>query len=348
MAGSKVTVVISQAQGRNPVRRQLEEDIATALIAEPGVDISLVPHLYDMSHDHTGMLFLRSVPGNLIVLSWLYERAIRWTLDRANIRGHEGLSLLKVAEEESDEDEDDDEAAERSYNGIGSVEVPDRRIYCIDLRAADNPKAFLQEVRRITEENSVQTVDLMSWIGGSPKAEQLQRYLEPEKTLAARRAFDSGSATHVDKAILPEDTGRRWYPVIDYSRCTNCMECIDFCLFGVYGVDALDRILVEEQDNCKKGCPACSRVCPENAIIFPQHKQAAIAGAEGEVSGLKIDLTKLFGGDSGESAVEMAIKERDRELILDGREAVGMSVGIKQKVREEIDQLIADLDALEF
>jgi ferredoxin len=105
---------------------------------------------------------------------------------------------------------------------------------------------------------------------------------------------------------------------------------------------------VEQQDNCKKGCPACSRVCPENAIIFPQHKQPAIAGAEGEVSGLKIDLTKLFGGDSGESAVEMAIKERDRELILDGREAVGMSVGIKQKVREEIDQLIADLDALEF
>jgi NAD-dependent dihydropyrimidine dehydrogenase PreA subunit len=347
MAGSKVTVVISQAQGRNPIRRQLEEDIATALIAEPGVDISLVPHLYDMSNEHTGMLFLRSVPGNLILLSWLYERATRWTLDRAGIRGQEGLSLLKAAEVDEDSDEEE-EKDDRTYNGIGSVNVPNRRIYCIDLRAADNSDAFLREIRRISEENSVQTVDLMSWIGGSPKPEQLQRYLEPERLLEARRALDGGSATHVDKALLPEDTGRRWYPVIDYSRCTNCMECIDFCLFGVYGVDALDRILVEEQDNCKKGCPACSRVCPENAIIFPQHKQPAIAGAAGEVSGLKIDLTKLFGGDTGESAVEMAIKERDRELILDGREAVGMSVGIKQKVREEIDQLIADLDALEF
>ncbi len=347
MAGSKVTVVISQAQGRNPIRRQLEEDIATSLIAEPGVDVSLVPHLYDMSNEHTGMLFLRSVPGNLILLSWLYERATRWTLDRAGIRGKEGLSLLKAAEDDEDFD-DDEEKDDRTYKGIGSVNVPNRRIYSIDLRAADNAEAFLREIRRISEENSVQTVDLMSWIGGSPKPEQLQRYLEPERLLEARRALDSGSATHVDKAILPEDTGRRWYPVIDYSRCTNCMECIDFCLFGVYGVDALDRILVEEQDNCKKGCPACSRVCPENAIIFPQHKQPAIAGAAGEVSGLKIDLTKLFGGDTGESAVEMAIKERDRELILDGREAVGMSVGIKQKVREEIDQLIADLDALEF
>ena len=42
MAGSKVTVVISQAQGRNPIRRQLEEDIATALIAESGVDVSKI------------------------------------------------------------------------------------------------------------------------------------------------------------------------------------------------------------------------------------------------------------------------------------------------------------------
>ncbi|HQX53894.1 MAG TPA: ferredoxin family protein, partial [Planctomycetaceae bacterium] len=207
---------------------------------------------------------------------------------------------------------------------------------------------FIREVRRIAEENTVQTVELMSWIGGSPKPEQLQRYLQPERMLEARRAFDSGNATLEDKALLPEDTGRRWYPVIDYSRCTNCMECIDFCLFGVYGVDALDRILVEQQDSCKKGCPACSRVCPENAIIFPQHKTPAIAGAEGEIGGLKIDLSKLFGGDSGESAIDMAVKERDRELILDGREAVGLSVGIKQKVRDEIDQLIADLDALEF
>jgi len=347
MAGSKVTVVISQGQGRNPVRRQLEEDIATALIAEPGVDVSLVPHLYDMSQDHTGMLFLRSVPGTLIVLSWLYERAIRWTLDRAGVRGLEGLTLLKSEDEEFAEDEDADDDS-RTDSGIGTVNVPNRRVYCIDLRVSEDASRFVEEIRRIADEGSVQTVDLMSWIGGSPKADQLERYLHPERQLEARRAFDTGTATLEHKAVLPEDTGRRWYPVIDYSRCTNCMECIDFCLFGVYGVDALDRILVEQQDSCKKGCPACSRVCPANAIIFPQHKTAAIAGAEGEVGGLKIDLSKLFGGDTGESALEMAVLERDRELILDGREAVGMSVGIKQKVREEMDQLIADLDALEF
>jgi Pyruvate/2-oxoacid:ferredoxin oxidoreductase delta subunit len=349
---SKVTVVISQAQGRNPAKRQLEEDIATALIMEPGVDVSLVPHLYDMSHDHTGMLFLRSVPGPLIVLSWLYERAARWTLDRAGVRGHVGKTLLVSADDDTDEDDEEFEekrdAAEKSANGIGSVNVPDRRIYCIDLRISENADEYLQEIRRIAGESSVKVVDLMSWIGGTPEPQQLQRYLQPERMLEARRALDSGAATHSDKESLPEDTSRRWYPVIDYSRCTNCMECIDFCLFGVYGVDALDRILVEQQDNCKKGCPACSRVCPENAIIFPQHKTPAIAGAEGEIGGLKIDLSQLFGGESGESAVEMAVKERDSELILAGRNAVGMSVGIRQAHRDEIDQLIEDLDALEF
>ena len=98
---------------------------------------------------------------------------------------------------------------------------------------------------------------------------------------------------------IDEQPARRWYPVIDYTRCTNCMECLDFCLFGVYGVDKLDTILIEQPDNCRKGCPACSRVCPENAIIFPQHKTPAIAGSDERAGVLKIDLSKLFGGGEG-------------------------------------------------
>jgi len=131
------------------------------------------------------------------------------------------------------------------------------------------------------------------------------------------------------------------------------MECIDFCLFGVYGVDGMDTILVEQQDNCKKGCPACSRVCPENAIIFPGHKTPAIAGADGPVAGLKIDLSQLFGAPQ-KSALELAVAERDTELVADGREAVGMAVGIPKrqcgngKVRDEMDELIDGLDGLDL
>jgi NAD-dependent dihydropyrimidine dehydrogenase PreA subunit len=152
---------------------------------------------------------------------------------------------------------------------------------------------------------------------------------------------------------LLKPAGRRWYPVIDYSRCTNCMECLDFCLFGVYGVDGMDRLNVENQDNCKRGCPACSRVCPEQAIIFPDYKTPAIAGAPvGAVGGLKIDLTKLFGG---EDAMAAAARERDTELVRDGREAVGLTVGIPKRQaaavqgpKDDLDALMDSLDALDI
>jgi hypothetical protein len=153
------------------------------------------------------------------------------------------------------------------------------------------------------------------------------------------------------EAILQQPGARRWYPVIDYSRCTNCMECIDFCLFGVYGVDGGERILVDQPDNCKKGCPACSRVCPEHAILFPMHKTPEIAGAPGgELGGLKIDLSKLFGGPN---AMELAAMERDTELVRDGREAVGMTVGIPKRQagkpsgpKDDLDNLMDQLEEL--
>jgi hypothetical protein len=97
------------------------------------------------------------------------------------------------------------------------------------------------------------------------------------------------------------------------------MECIDFCLFGVYGVDRLDTILVEAADNCRKGCPACSRVCPENAIVFPQHKSPAIAGGAVDAGGLKIDLSLLFGAPDAQNT---ASRERDEQLMLAGRAPV--------------------------
>jgi NAD-dependent dihydropyrimidine dehydrogenase PreA subunit len=349
MAGKKISVVISQHQGKNPVKRNLEEEIAAALIMSSDADVSIVPHVYDMSTDHTGMLFLRSVPGNVVILSWLYPRAARWILDRQGVRGHEGFTLLKSEDEEFDAEE---EAPER--NGIGSVNIPNRKIYILDLRISTDPKTYLDEIDRIAKESSVQTVQLLDWIEGSPKKEQLDRYLAPQPAPQgnghAHGQNGNGQKENGQKPnghVIEEPTKRRWYPVIDYSRCTNCMECIDFCLFGVYGVDQIDRILVEEQDNCKKGCPACSRVCPENAIIFPGHKDSAIAGADGEVANFKIDLSKLFGA-TDISPLDLAVAERDAELVADGREAVGMTVGIpKNLAQEEVDELDSLMDGLD-
>jgi hypothetical protein len=364
MAG-KLTVVISQAQGKHPLKRQLEEQLAADMIMDSQINVSLVPHLYDMSADHTGLLFMRAIQGDIVILSWLYPRACRWILDRQGIRGQEGTTLL-VGDDEEDEAEVEAQR-EASHAQLtresGGQPLPKRKIYVIDLRVTNNVKEYITEIKRIAAEKSVQTFDLMEAFSTSPKKEKLQSYIVTPEKLALNgngngHAHANGNGSNAGVAangltpVMEENVPRRWYPVIDYARCTNCMECIDFCLFGVYGVDHHGLILVESQDSCKKGCPACSRVCPENAIMFPLHKTPAIAGADGEVAGLKIDLSKLFGG-GGLSALEEAVSERDAELVKDGREAVGAAVGMPKRQpskqtgpKDDLDDLLDSIDAM--
>jgi Pyruvate/2-oxoacid:ferredoxin oxidoreductase delta subunit len=123
-----------------------------------------------------------------------------------------------------------------------------------------------------------------------------------------------------------------WFPVIDYDRCTNCMQCLSFCLFGVYGVDDEKRIQVQTQDNCKTNCPACSRVCPEAAIMFPKYKAGPINGdvvsdADLNREKMKIDISALLGGDvyamlrtRSERARSRFSKERDSDKALAERQ----------------------------
>jgi NAD-dependent dihydropyrimidine dehydrogenase PreA subunit len=332
MSRKSLTVVLSQAQGKNPAKRGLEESVAAALLLEPGVDLAIVPYLYDLGPEHTGRLFLKSATGDMVVLGWMYPRAAFWLLDRIDVKGRFGESQIKLP---AADDEDDEGGEPEPPKGIGAVGVPDRHIYCLDLRDHNDHQVYVEEVRRILREcKERRETELKGWIKGEPNLVQLGRYLREE----------APKPTTFTPEQMLQQPQRRWYPVIDYSRCTNCMECIDFCLFGVYGVDSLDRILVENQDNCKRGCPACSRVCPEQAIMFPDYKTPAIAGASvGSVSGLKIDLSKLFGGGD---AIATAAQERDVELVRDGREAVGLTVGIPKRQAAKPDQPKDDLDKL--
>jgi NAD-dependent dihydropyrimidine dehydrogenase PreA subunit len=218
---------------------------------------------------------------------------------------------------------------------------------------------YVDEIQRIAAEAEVSSVT--EWLGGNPEPTQLQRFLQPDNNTALPHPPPHNAGAVPAPGGNGSDTGaegsrRRWYPVIDFSRCTNCMECVDFCLFGVYGLDDRDTILVEQPDNCRKGCPACSRVCPENAIVFPQHKTPAIAGAPVDTSALKINLSKLFGGPDPESgAVNTAVRERAEHLENAGRDAVGPSVGIPKRhtekdaaAKDDLDNLIDELDALDL
>ncbi len=371
---AKLTVVISQGQSAHPDKRGLEEGLVGALLFESGVEVTVIPHLYDLAPGSTGMLCLEGIPGDLVIVSWLFPRAAHWTLDRGGIKGHFGQTLL-ASEADDDEEFEEDETAQADGDDkprVGGRDLPNRRIYHIQLTPQSRVEPIVAEIKRIQSESQVKTIDLMGWIGGDPKPEQLARFIEPTNGNVDKQQSNSslpitsngngtgptpsanttGSSPGEPVRII-ETPGRRWYPVIDYSRCTNCMECIDFCLFGVYGVDGAETILVEQPDNCRKGCPACSRVCPENAIIFPQHKTPGIAGSDvASAGGLKIDLSQLFGAPS---AIEIAAQERDVELVATGRDAVGLTVGIPKRQadkptgpKDDLDKLMDQLDDLDL
>jgi NAD-dependent dihydropyrimidine dehydrogenase PreA subunit len=95
------------------------------------------------------------------------------------------------------------------------------------------------------------------------------------------------------------------------------MQCLSFCLFDVYGVDDEQEIQVQNNDNCKTNCPACSRVCPEAAIMFPKYKSGPINGdvvSDGDLDRekMKIDISALLGGDVYQMLRDRSQRSRSR------------------------------------
>lgn len=143
---------------------------------------------------------------------------------------------------------------------------------------------------------------------------------ESVDAIADALALEAAPAPAAAKQAMPQaapvaepGSWTPWFPVIDYSRCTNCMQCLSFCLFDVYSVDGDGRITVQNQEKCKTSCPACSRVCPEVAILFPKYAKGPINGAEVKAEditseSMKVDISSLLGGD-----IYSALKGRSKE-----------------------------------
>jgi len=93
------------------------------------------------------------------------------------------------------------------------------------------------------------------------------------------RGAPTGS-TEQDSGTQREGDWLPWFPVIDYDRCVDCRQCLNFCLFGVYAAGEDGRVRVVKPDGCKTFCPACARVCPQRAIIFPKYDKPPINGDE--------------------------------------------------------------------
>jgi Pyruvate/2-oxoacid:ferredoxin oxidoreductase delta subunit len=158
------------------------------------------------------------------------------------------------------------------------------------------------------------------------------------------QAADAADRVRTEIGLERPGTWKPWFPVIDFARCTNCMQCLSFCLFDVYGVSASGGIEVRNQDNCKTECPACSRVCPEVAIMFPKYRYGPINGEEIGTDdvrreAMKVDISALLGGDiysmlrdRSAKAKSRFSKERDDERALQERQnclvKAGQALGV--------------------
>jgi Pyruvate/2-oxoacid:ferredoxin oxidoreductase delta subunit len=198
-------------------------------------------------------------------------------------------------------------------------------------------------VTRVTGEGRVAPADRTSLLvlgrfdGGTPsQAEdtdgQVSICFKDIAGFDANRVAETVESVRAETNAAKHGDWKPWFPVIDYDRCTNCMQCLSFCLFGVYGVDEQQRIQVQNNDNCKTNCPACSRVCPEAAIMFPKYKSGPINGdmvsnADLQREKMKIDISALLGGDvyamlreRSEKAKSRFSKERDADKALKERQ----------------------------
>jgi len=301
----RIPVILSKDRTVQADRVRLEKQIIEGLSQWPEVELTVVPHLYDLPADGPGMRLVQSIPDDLIVLAWLYPRSAFWVLDANRVRGRLGQTFSLPEEER-----------ERIGAPVDAADSPKRTLWCFDLRTHDRPELYLEEIGRIVETSVAPS-------------------LEPEPPGAA------------GPSEIEESARARWYPVIDYSRCTNCLECLNFCLFGVYDLDESEVIVADQPDACRAGCPACARICPAGAIMFPEHKDPAIAGdPEASPEGFKLDLSQLFGGAD---PAQIAAAERNRALAARGDEIEPpQAAAEKQPAKDDLDRLVDEVDELDL
>lgn len=140
----------------------------------------------------------------------------------------------------------------------------------------------------------------------------------PPDRIAAALGVETDAEVEPEPAPRPSEkpSWEPWFPVIDEQRCHHCGDCRQFCLFDVYERTNDGRVRVTNPTNCKNNCPACARICPHVAIIFPKHPHPPINGAPVEDEthareAVRVDVSRALGRDPYEM---LAARRRTRLL----------------------------------
>jgi Pyruvate/2-oxoacid:ferredoxin oxidoreductase delta subunit len=233
------------------VPRQAREAVLRGLAAA-GLAFEAVADLCDLAARHDPALARLAARGGLRIIA-CRPRAVRWMMEWA------GAPLPRAGSEVLDLRADGPEAVLRAVGaarGAKQGEPP----------APSNPKSDNLPAGPTTARPVAVTgrqVRNPKWLAGNDAAPSVEALLADLEAAGGREG-----------AWVP------WFPVIDYGRCKACKQCLNFCLFGTYSLDEEGRVRVASPAKCKTNCPACARVCPELAIIFPKHAGGPINGAE--------------------------------------------------------------------
>jgi len=223
------------------------------------------------------------------------------------------------------------------YEGIGSIALPAEARAKVMMTLLDKGYAVTRSGQGASamphDDRSLLVLGIFE--GTAPTLEDITGQIRIDTRditgLAPDAIVSLVEKTRSGKPMNEPGKWKPWFPVIDYTRCTNCMQCLSFCLFDVYGVSADNKIQVQNNDNCKTNCPACSRVCPEVAIMFPKYQGAPINGDEvneneARREKIKVDISSLLGGDIYSTLKDRSAafksrfgKERSSDKALDER-----------------------------
>ena len=255
-------------------------DAVLAALARSGADLAAVADLCELAARHDeGLARLAQSPGLTVIAC--HPRAVRWLFDAAGSPLRPDATILDMRSLTAD-------AILSQLAAHLDGPVFDGRHA---TAAAPNSNAPLAESRL-----------------NAAGAETRRAMNEDAPAAAPLPAFPA----------KPPGGWIPWFPVLDYDRCTGCGQCVEFCLFGVYKASDPARAgkpRVVQPAKCKTNCPACARVCPASAIIFPKYADGPISGEDGVLSApgeaaAQADLAALGGPDAFEALRRRAAKAR--------------------------------------
>ncbi len=144
---NKIAVVLSKSRDAHSGQLLLEQKLLDVVSLRPDVELTVIPHLYDLTPDGPAIDAIRAMPSDLFVLCWLYPRAAYWTLDAHGIRGRLGPMSSSPPDDADQPAEPAESAPQRTSLVLRSADARPARAVSERDRSARRgpPEAFAEQ-----------------------------------------------------------------------------------------------------------------------------------------------------------------------------------------------------------